>query len=86
MGVRAPEPCARQRSTAREDAFLRLLDAGPADLDALAALLPASIGATSKRPAHRRREVARSVADGLRDDGRAVLGSDGFYRLVRRAS
>ena len=78
--TRAPEPCQRPRSTAREDAALALLDRGPATLDALAALLPASVGADSKVPAHRRREVARSVADGLRDDGRAVLGGDGLYR------
>ena len=82
--TRAPEPCARPRSTAREDAALALLDAGPADLDALAALLPASVGAGSKDQRHRRREVARSVADGLRDDGRAVLGEDGRYRRVSR--
>ena len=82
--TRAPEPCARPRSTTREDAALALLDAGPADLDALAALLPESVGAGAKRPAHRRREVARSVANGLRDDGRAVLGGDGLYRRVSR--
>ena len=81
---RAPEPCARPRSTTREDAALALLDAGPADLDALAALLPASVGADSKDPRHRRREVARAVADGLRLDGRAVLGEDGRYRRVSR--
>ena len=82
--TRAPEPCARPRSTAREDAVLAVLETGPADLEALAALLPASVGAASSRPAHRRREVARSVADGLRDDGRAVLGEDGRYRRVSR--
>jgi hypothetical protein len=81
---RAPEPCQRPRSTTREDAALRLLDAGPADLDALAALLPASVGAGSKDPRHRRREAARVVADGLRLDGRAVLGEDGRYRRVSR--
>ena len=81
---RAPEPCARPRSTAREDVFLRLLDGGPVSLDLAAALLPSSVGADSKRPAHRRREVARGVLDGLRLDGRAVLGGDGLYRRVSR--
>ena len=80
MGARAPEPCQRPRSTARETALLVLLGMGPTTLDAAAAALPGGVGAASSNPRHRRREVARSILDGLRDDGRAVLGCDGLYR------
>ena len=66
--TRAPEPCQRPRSTARETALLVLLGMGPTTLDAAAAALPDGVGA------------ARSILDGLRDDGRAVLGCDGLYR------
>lgn len=70
--TRAPEPCARPRSTTREDAILALLRAGVVTLDAAADTLPASVGASSHAPAHRRREVARGLLGGLCDDGRAV--------------
>ena len=42
--TRAPEPCQRPRSTAREDVFLRLLDGGPVSLDLAAALLSGAGG------------------------------------------
>lgn len=76
--TRAPEPCARPRSTSREDAILSLLRAGVVSLEAAADTLPASVGAASRHPAHRRREVARGVLGGLCDDGRAVPCSGGW--------